>query len=91
VEAPRSAARLWPHYDLTVESAPPAFLFARLLEDGESGELRWLFASRGERAARDWLTRRGGRALSRRSLAFWALVLDVPPQASATHDLWPLA
>lgn len=39
-----------------------------------------------------WLADRGGRKLSRRSRAFWEVVVGSPsgPQAGGGSDLWPL-
>jgi hypothetical protein len=58
---------------------PPApelpFVIARLLEDGDSADLRWLIGAAGEPALAAWLERHGARQLSRRSLAFWQLAL----------------
>lgn len=68
------------------------FLVARLMEEGDGAELRWLVRSFGREALASLLSRRGGRALSRRSRAFWERVLDVrsaPPHPLA-HELWPL-
>jgi hypothetical protein len=69
------------------------FLFARLLEEGEGDELRWLLATveRGELAA--WYAAHAGAALSRRSRLFWAAVLDVdaPSPRPLARELWPLA
>lgn len=69
------------------------FFVARLMEEGDSGELRWLVRSLGNGALTSLLARRGGRALSRRSRAFWERVLGVrsaPPHELA-RELWPLA
>ena len=91
--APDATARLWPHYDLTADGASAEFLFSRLLEDGAGPDLRWLFARHGEAAARLWVSRRGSRALSARSRAYWSLVLASPSPSPATvaRELWPLA
>jgi len=69
------------------------FLAARLMEEGSGGDLRWLVRTIGRDALASLLERRGGRALSRRSRAFWERVLGVrsaPPHPLA-HELWPLA
>lgn len=68
------------------------FVVERLLEEGDSADLRWLAAHRGEAALGDWLGRRGGRRLTRRSRAFWTLVLAREPSAvpPLTPELWPL-
>ncbi len=67
-------------------------LIARLLEDGHGEDLRWLSKHCSESELADFLRRRGGRQLSRRSRAFWAVVLGVPEPAapSLARDLWPL-
>jgi len=68
-------------------------LIARLMEHADGAELRWLVRACGRDALASLLARRGGRALSRRSRAFWDRVLGVrssPPQPLA-HELWPLA
>jgi hypothetical protein len=93
VAAPDATARLWPHYQLTADEASAEFLFSRLLEDGDGLDLHWLFARHGEAAARRWLARRGSRALSARSRAYWSLVLDSPTAApsAVARELWPLA
>ena len=86
--------RLFPHYewgDLDTPAAHP-FLLGRLLEDGDSADLRQLFAEVPESAAAAWLASRGGRQLSVRSRAFWEVVLrtpSVPPSPDASA-LWPL-
>ncbi len=93
-EPPASAARLFPHH-------PPAaldparfagLLIGRLLEDGDSDDLRWLAAAVGEARIADWLERRGGRQLSRRSRLFWERLLGRPasPPATGAGELWPL-
>jgi hypothetical protein len=53
--------------------------------------LRELFAAIGEAEARGWLENRGGRALSRRSRAFWQVVLAAGAAAPLGRELWPLA
>lgn len=74
-------------------ASPPGLLFARLLEDGTGEDLRWLFRSAGEPAIAAWFSQRGGRALSRRSGAFWKIVLGVGAAEgpAVAHELWPLA
>jgi hypothetical protein len=70
------------------------FVVARVLEEGDGGDLRWLFSRCPETVVRDWFERHAGRALSRRSRWFWSRILS----ASAASDaplaarlLWPLA
>lgn len=83
--------RLFPHHEADAVAASP-LLVARLLEDGDGRDLASLFESMGESAVAAWLAERGGRQLSRRSRAFWTLVLGVPAGAPVTphDDLWPL-
>lgn len=68
------------------------FVLERLLEAGDSEDLGWLVARRGEGDLATWLGRAGGRRLTRRSRAFWALVLDrePSPEVSLAQELWPL-
>lgn len=90
---PAGARRLFPHYeegDLDPGRAP-SLLISRLLEDGDTADLAWLLEAFPEPEIAAWLARHG-RRLSRRSRAFWGLVLGVEagpanPQAEA---LWPL-
>jgi len=70
-----------------------ALVIGTLLEEGSSAELAWLTDRVGEAALGEWLTRRGGRQLSRRSRAFWELVLGRaagPPSPPLAAELWPL-
>lgn len=82
-------------YDEAAWTGPPHrdFLVTRLMEEGDGAELRWLVRTFGRDALASLLARRGGRALSRRSRAFWERVLDARsarPHPLA-HELWPLA
>lgn len=68
----------------------------RLLEEGGGDELRSLVGGLegdAEAVLASWLAERGGRELSRRSRAFWELVLAVPagPVHPLAEELWPLA
>lgn len=90
---PEGARRLFPGYaeeELRGEEAR-SLLLARLLEDGDSADLKWLRREVGEAALVDWLVDHGGRQLSERSRAFWALVLDRAPSRPAPDSvaLWP--
>ena len=89
MEIPAETRRLFPGYDST-PGLP--FLIARLLEDGDEADLRWLTRHVPETELADWLERRGGRQLSVRSRAFWELVLGrrAGAEASIRKDLWPL-
>jgi hypothetical protein len=91
---PAATRRLFSGYDeadLTPGRAA-SLLIARLLEDGDAADLAWLRENLSEPALAGWLARHGGRQLSRRSRAFWEIVLGraagpAHPQAEA---LWPL-
>ncbi|HEX6864519.1 MAG TPA: hypothetical protein VF414_16945 [Thermoanaerobaculia bacterium] len=86
--------RLFAHYeesDLTPERGG-SLVIARLLEDGDSADLAGLVAQAGEPALAGWLARHGGRQLSRRSRAFWEVVLgrEAGPSVPGAGELWPL-
>ncbi len=91
---PAGARRLFAAYDeedLTPERAS-SLLLARLLEDGDAADLAWLTAAFLEPEIAAWLARHGGRQLSRRSRAFWQVVLGVEagPVRPEAEALWPL-
>ena len=89
MEIPLETRRLLPG----CESNPGLpFLIARLLEDGDAADLRWLTRNVPETELASWLVSRGGRQLSVRSRAFWELVLDrrAGPEAPVRKELWPL-
>ena len=69
------------------------FVIGRLLEEGTGAELRWLLANEGKPALAAFVRAHGGRALSRRSRAFWQRVLAVeaPAPSPLARELWPLA
>lgn len=86
--------RLFAHYeesDLTPERGG-SFRIARLLEDGDSADLAGLVSQVSEPALADWLARHGGRQLSRRSRAFWEVLLgrEAGPSVPGARELWPL-
>ncbi len=91
---PAGARRLFSGYDaadLTLERAG-SLLIARLLEDGDAADLAWLVRAVPEPALAEWFARHGGRQLSRRSRAFWQVVLGRPagPVHPEAESLWPL-
>lgn len=96
-ELPPRTRRLFPASDPPLSLGRHSeYVIGRLLEDGEGEDLRWLLGRLGPdriERLRAWLVRHGGRALSRRSRAFWSLVLEVSPSppSSSTGALWPLA
>ena len=85
----------FPGYDeaMLLDPAHRSFVALRLMEEGSGEELRWLLRTIGRDALATLVARRGGRALSRRSRAFWERVLGVAssPQHPLAHELWPLA
>lgn len=87
---PNGAQRLF--FDDLVVDARSDFALERLLEEGDSVDLRWLVTERGEAALTEWLRCRGGRRLTRRSRAFWGLVLGwrPSPESRLAPELWPL-
>lgn len=90
--APAHALRLFPGSDESgLEPASP-HVIARLLEDGDGRDLAWLTSAVPEERLGAWLERHGGRQLSRRSRAFWEVVLGRPagPRPDTWSDLWPL-
>jgi hypothetical protein len=94
VSLPAGARRLfaaWDEEDLTPERAS-SLLLARLLEDGDAADLTWLTATFPEPEIAAWLARHGGRQLSRRSRAFWEVMLggEASPANPEAKALWPL-
>jgi len=95
VVPPPATRRLFAEYPLDaldLSSAAP-FVIGRLLEDGDGADLAWLFGSLPEAEAAAWVARRGGRQLSRRSGAFWRLVIGPAastPEPAESAALWPL-
>lgn len=91
---PDGTRRLFPHDEAPVPLAPEqrSHLLARLLEEGDGADLAWLTAHLPEAELADWLRRRGGRLLSRRSRVFWRLLLAVEPGPAApgADQLWVL-
>jgi len=69
-----------------------SFWIGRLLEEGETVDLRWLVKQVGEEAIKNWFDERGARQLSSRSRAFWSVVLgvDAPSPSVASEALWLL-
>ena len=68
-------------------------VIARLLEEGDRGELAWLAREVGREEVAAFVREHGGRKLSARSRRFWSRALGV--ESSAPHrlaeGLWPLA
>ncbi|MDY7091915.1 MAG: hypothetical protein SX243_02990 [Acidobacteriota bacterium] len=91
--APPGLGRLFPGpaAGLLSEPANP-LVVARILEEGEEADLRWLTQTLDETELRRWLETRGGRQLSPRSRRFWQLVLGAAPSPAAELEeaLWNL-
>ncbi|MCB1053994.1 MAG: hypothetical protein KDD11_00600 [Acidobacteria bacterium] len=86
---PASLARLFPEWPGALPSPRDPLVVGRLLEDGEEADLRWLTKTVGEAELACWLGRRGGRQLSRRSRAFWQLLLGTEsPPPEIVEELW---
>ncbi len=85
-------ARLPDHYDpagVDPERHAP-WLMASLLEEGDSEDLRWLVARFGVDRLGRWVSDRGERQLSTRSLAFRRLVPNRDGDSEAVgEELWP--
>jgi hypothetical protein len=92
VTLPPAAHRLSPGYEESLLTAPAGrgLLLARVLEDGDRADLRWLFATVPEDELRAWLLGDGRRQLSRRSYALWRLHFALPsPVATGDNPFWP--
>jgi hypothetical protein len=94
VSLPAGTHRLFAAYadeDLTPERGR-TLLIARLLEDGDAADLAWLLGTFPESEIVAWLACHGDRQLSRRSRAFWQVVLglEASPANSSAEALWPL-
>ena len=91
---PPGTRRLFPGHDedALAPERGGSLLIARLLEDGDGRDLAWLAGLVSEPVLGDWLARHGGRQLSRRSRAFWEVVLgrEAGPASPGAGQLWPL-
>jgi len=76
---PADMAWLFPEYDFaTMDSqSHQGVIIERVLERGSWEQVRWLFATFGEKVVAQWVSRHGFRLLSNRSFALWRLVLNV--------------
>jgi hypothetical protein len=93
VPLPAGAGRLFADFDEAAVLASRALLLSRLLEDGDSSDLRWLFSELPQSEIAAWIRVHGQRRLSRRSLAFWELVCGEqarPEVRSPRSSFWPL-
>jgi len=92
---PLTLAPYFPECDLSdIDPERDAdILIERTLEYGDRGEVAWLCKRLGESRIKEFLRRRGARALSKRAFAFWCLVLRVeqwhrPAWAGTADLLW---
>lgn len=91
---PAGTRRLFPGDEVEALLGPEGAgeVIARVLEEGDSADIRWLVRRYTVEALREWVRRCGGRRLSRRSRRFWEALLDVrcvEPSPVAT-ELWLL-
>ena len=92
--APASLARLFPDdvaTPLVADARYRDFVIARVLERGDSEDVRWLVHRFGEAALTASLQGRRARRLDRRNRVFWRLVLGPVAFAPMTASTWPLA
>jgi hypothetical protein len=100
IELPAATLRLFDGYAPVDLVAPEhrSFLIERLLEAGDSADLRFLVAAVGEGALAAYVAQWGDRRLTARSRVFWRLLLGVQAAgegeaaaASPGGELWPLS
>lgn len=86
------ARRLFDGYEVTELGHHEDFVVGRLLEFGDSNDLRRLAKSVPEERWRSWFEREGGLELSDRSRVFWSLLLDseAPEPPALRREIWPL-
>ena len=91
---PDNARRLFAHYGKIddLAASAPGMVMARLMEEGDSDDLRWLIDTYSEKQITEWFVQHGHRQLSRRSRSFWQLLLNRPDPTTpgTTDELWPL-
>lgn len=90
---PEAALRLFAHdtEPHTLVETAPEMVMGRLMEEGDSQDLRWLIANFSETRLSEWLDKHD-RRLSRRSRAFWQSLLNRPDlgNSRSADDLWLL-
>lgn len=89
---PTALGRLFPGMSSGDIECPEAigFVIGRVLEEGDREDLHWLSEQVEEPRLRKWLAERGSRQLSRRSRAFWSLLLSTSDSGLPENPLWPL-
>ena len=93
-DLPENSQRLFAHYHETENLAElaPGLVMARLMEEGDSDDLRWLTGTYSETQIAEWLVQHGQRQLSRRSFSFWQALLHRPDPSTSSPagELWHL-
>lgn len=93
-DLPSHTRRLFAHYSdpARLPGDSPQLVLAKLMEEGDSTDLRWLTQAFDENELAAWIDDHGQRQLSRRSLAFWQIVLARPGHRGSRpgDELWPL-
>ncbi|MGH9380093.1 MAG: DUF6922 domain-containing protein [Thermoanaerobaculia bacterium] len=88
---PHGTRRLFPTDEAASAAAHPDWVIERVLDEGDSEDVAWLFRTFGRADVDTWVRARGGRRLSLRSRRFWERVLGAA--ASPCHPLaealWP--
>lgn len=88
---PDGTQRLIAPHEGVDPGAHSSWIIGRVLDEGDSVDLAWLFRTFSRSEVEDWLRRGGGRRLSIRSRRFWEAALGVtaaPPHPLA-EALWP--
>jgi hypothetical protein len=80
---PRDTLRLFDGHDPAdlEDEQYRSFVVGRLLEDGDSQDLRWLFESFGAEELRAWLPDHAPQRLSERSRGFWTWISGFSDEA----------
>lgn len=88
---PHGTRRLFPTGEAASAAAHPGWVIERVLDEGDSEDLAWLFRGFGRTVVDTWVRTRGGRRLSLRSRRFWELALGVAvsPSHPLAEALWP--
>lgn len=79
IHLPVDSAWLFPEYafeDIDLKTHR-GVIIERILERGSWEQIRWLFRRYGEERVASWVQQHGFRLLSKRSFAFWRLVLKI--------------
>jgi hypothetical protein len=79
---PKKLKSLFPEYDISKINAgrDRTLIISRVLENGGTDEIKWLFSRYSHSELADFLEKDGARLLNSRSLRLWSLVLGVKPK-----------